>query len=183
MDQEVMMDTGQDLASNIAKRVADGKSILCACEGKIFDALVIDGKTLRDWGKELTIVIPEEPDDIEGLEVAASRLGNAIQKAEGLLGRVEFQCSATTNFFEEMYATEFARLMEEDRHAKRIAADKVRQMVLSKPEIDMALSASQTASAMVDYFKRITKGLEDARRCVEDRRWLINTRARHLRDL
>lgn len=177
------VDIKQNIVEGLSERVAEGKSILCACEGRIFDSLVIDGKTLRIWAQELTVEIPEDVDDIAGLELAASRLGNIIQKAENILGRVEFQSKAALNFFEKEFAAKFSKLMDEDRHAKRIAADKVRQMVLSEPDIDLALSASQTASAMVDYFKRITKGLEEARRCIEDRRWLVSTRARHLRDL
>jgi len=174
--------TPEEIAEKLAARIIKGKQILDATEGKLLNNLKIEGKTLKQWAKELTIKMPKDSDDLQQLEATSTEIATAIQKAEYILAAFELQASVASNFHDEGFARRYVATMEAKKGEGRIAADKLRQMVLVDSTVDSSLAASQAARVVVDYFKRLVKGLEEARKGLENRTRLIGLRVRFLQD-
>jgi hypothetical protein len=173
--------TSDDIAEKLAARVIKGRQILQKSESLIINSLTIDKKNLKEWAEELTIEIPEGKDDIKALEKASTDVAIAIQKAEYILAVFELQASTASNFHEEGFARRYVSEMEHNGE-KRIAAEKIRQMVLVDGMVDSSLAASQSAKVIAEYFKRLVKGLEEVRKGLENRTRLLGLRMRFLQD-
>lgn len=173
------MERDKELAAKLASRVIHGKTILDACEGYLLDDLIVEGKTLRQWGRELKIEIPDGKDGPEALEEVSTKVGTAIQTAESILAIYEMKVSAAASFHDEEYAQIYVR---ELGGKKKMAAEKIRQITLLDETVDASLAATQAAKAIVEYFKRLVKGLEEVRRGVENRTRLLGLRLRFLSD-
>lgn len=172
--------TPNEIAEKLAARVIKGREILKRSESIILGSLKVDGKDLKEWADELTINIPKG-DDIRALEKASTDVAIAIQKAEYLLAIFELQSSTASNFHEEGFARQYVTEMEQNGE-KRIAAEKIRQMVLVDTTVDSSLAASQSAKVIAEYFKRLVKGLEEVRKGLENRTRLMGLRMRFLGD-
>ncbi len=172
--------TADDIAERLAARVVRGRKILAHSEKLIIESLIIDGKNLKEWAQELTIEIPQG-DDILCLERASTDVGNAIQKAEYVLAVFELQASTASNFHDEGFARKYVTEMETNGE-KKIAAEKIKQMVLVDSTVDASLAASQSAKVIAEYFKRLVKGLEEVRKGLENRTRLLGLRMRFLAD-
>lgn len=178
--EEKEADQDNDIAERLAARVLKGRSILEKSEKLIIDSLVIDGKNLKQWAHELKINIPEG-DDIQALERASTDVATAIQKAEYVLAVFELQASTASNFHDEGFARKYVTEMETNGE-KKIAAEKIKQMVLVDSTVDSSLAASQAAKVVAEYFKRLVKGLEEVRKGLENRTRLLGLRMRFLQD-
>lgn len=176
--------TEQQIANQMAARIKKGKQILDASEKQIIEAIKVDGKTLKQWSSHLLVKLPEEDTDIKQLEVVQSKIGNSIQRAESVLARFEMQSNVASSFHDEGFARRYVEEMEApiEGPKKRIAAEKIRQKVLVDTTVDSSLAATQAAKVIVEYFKRIVKGLEEARKSMENRIRLIGLRMRFLND-
>lgn len=172
--------TSDDIAEKLAARVIKGKKILDRSEKLIVDSLIIDGKNLKQWATELTIELPKN-DDIQALERASTDVATAIQKAEYVLAVFELQASTASNFHEEGFARKYVTEME-TKGEKRIAAEKIKQLVLVDNTVDLSLAASQSAKVVAEYFKRLVKGLEEVRKGLENRTRLLGLRMRFLQN-
>jgi len=175
-------DVTEQIAEQLAQRILRGRKILDACEARIFDGLRIAGKTLPEWGRELRVSIPSDPetDEITALSQAAGQIAEKIQKAEYMLAMLEVQSAAASNLHDRGFAQRYVAEME--AAGERVAAEKIKQKVLVDTEVDSSLAAAQAASLAVEYFKRLVKGLEEARRGVETRARLLGIRTRLLSD-
>lgn len=165
---EEQRDVSEVVATQLLGRIRRGRDVLRACEKGLTESLKVDGKTLKEWAKELTVELPEDPDDISGLEQAQNRISNAFQKAEYLTAIFELQSTAISHCHESGYAQRYVSEMESHK-GEKIAAEKLRQMVLNNNEIDASLSAAQAAGLICEFFKKIVKGLEEARKGIENR--------------
>lgn len=172
--------TTDDIAEKLAARVIKGRKILQKSEKLIIESLVIDGKNLKQWAQELTIEIPRG-DDVQALERASTDVAVAIQKAEYVLAVFELQASTASNFHDEGFARKYVTEMEINGE-KKIAAEKIKQMVLVDSAVDSSLAASQSAKVVAEYFKRLVKGLEEVRKGLENRTRLLGLRMRFLQD-
>lgn len=172
--------SSDDVAEKLAARVVKGRQILQKSEKLIIDSLIIDGKNLKQWAKELTVEIPKG-DDIQALEQASTDVAVAIQKAEYVLAVFELQAATASNFHEEGFARRYVSEMEVNGE-KKIAAEKIKQMVLVDSTVDSSLAASQAAKVVAEYFKRLVKGLEEVRKGLENRTRLLGLRMRFLQD-
>ncbi len=179
--ETVASPTPDDIAEKLAGRILKGKEILKKTEVLITDNLKVRGKTLREWGDELTIVLPSDDDDIRGLEKASTDVASAIQKAESILAMYELHGSIAANFHEEGFARRYVLEMEQNGE-KKIAAEKIKQMVLVDETVDASLAASQSAKVVAEYFKKLVKGLEEVRKGLENRTRLIGLRMKFLQD-
>lgn len=168
------------VATAIAARIVRGRQLLNACEDRVLDALRIDGKTLRQWGTELTVEIPSDNTDLRGLERASTELANATMKAERILALFEVHSTTSGNYHKEGFARRYVQ--ELNAQTGRIAAEKINQIVTMDESVDAALAASQAAKLVVDYFKRIVAGHAEARKGLENRTHLIGLRLKYLHD-
>jgi hypothetical protein len=172
--------TTDDIAEKLAARVIKGRQILQKSEKLIIDSLLIDGKNLKQWAKELPIERPHT-DDLPALEQASTDVAMAIQKAEYVLAVFELQASTASNFHDEGFAQQYVIEMEGNGE-KKIAAEKIRQIVLVNSMVDSSLAASQSAKVIAEYFKRLVKGLEEVRKGLENRTRLLGLRMKFLQD-
>ena len=172
--------TEDEIAEKLAARVTRGRQILQKSEKLILDSLVIDNKNLKEWAQELTIEIPKG-DNIQALEKASTDVASAIQKAEYILAVFELQASTASNFHEEGFARQYVTEMEANGE-KKIAAEKIKQLVLVDTMVDSSLAASQSAKVVAEYFKRLVKGLEEVRKGLENRTRLLGLRMKFLQD-
>ncbi len=180
LSKQATKPTDSDIAERLAARVIRGQKILQKSEKLILDSLVIDNKNLKEWAKELTIEIPQG-DNIQALEQASTDVGMAIQKAEYILAVFELQASTASNYHEEGFARKYVTQMEVNGE-KKIAAEKIKQLVLVDSTVDSSLAASQSAKVVAEYFKRLVKGLEEVRKGLENRTRLMALRMKFLQD-
>jgi len=169
----------EEIADRLAARIVKGKKILDTCEDKILKSLRVDGKSLTEWGEELRVRLPRS-DDLRELEKASSDIANAIQKAEFVLAVFELKGSLAENYHDESFARRYVSEMETRKGEGKIAAEKLKQLVLVDTTVDSSLAASQTAAVVADYFKRLVKGLEEARKGLENKTRLMNLRMKFL---
>jgi hypothetical protein len=172
--------TEEDIADALAARITKGKRILDLCEGRVLDALRVEGKTLREWGHELSVEIPAN-DDIRAMEVASTQVSVAIQQAERILALFELQAATSGNAHKEHFARRYVEEMSR-RGGRKIAADKLQQLVTVDRTVDDTLAASQAARLVTDYFKRLVSGLVEARKGLENRGKFAGLRMKFLND-
>lgn len=172
--------TEEEIADALASRIVKGKKILELCEGRVLDALVVEGKTLKEWGHELSVDIPDE-DNIREMEVATTRISVAIQQAERILALFELQSATSANAHKEHFARRYVEEMSR-RGGRKIAADKLQQLVTVDKTVDDTLAASQAAKLVTDYFKRLVNGLVEARKGLENRGKFAGLRMKFLGD-
>jgi len=173
------------ISSKLVNRVTRGKKVLQASEEAILKSLIINGKNLKEWGAELRVTVPHgdggDVNEIKALEIASTDVAEAIQKAEYLLAIFELQASTASNFHEEGFALRYVQEME-DSSGKKIAAEKIKQLVLVDSSVDLSLAATQAANILSDFFKRIVKGLEETRKGLENRIRLLGIRINLLKN-
>ncbi len=171
--------TNEEISAGLAARALKGRDLLAACEDQILSNLKVGGKSLRDWGRELRVSIPKESTDIDALARASADVARAIQQAEYILGLFEVQAHLANNYHDQEFAR---RYVEEMKGNKKIAAEKLKQSVLVDTTVDSTLAASQAARVIVDFFKKIVKGLEETRKGLENNTRLLGLRMRFLHD-
>lgn len=164
-----------EITSRLIARIQSGKNIVMACEQSLLAALTVEKKTLKEWGEKFRVLLPEDPDDLLGLERAQSQVSNNIQEAEYILAMFEMRARAIRDFHDSDFATKYVMEMELNE-GKKIAAEKIRQKVMVDPSVDSVLSASQAAEIIAEFFKKQVKALEEARKGIENRTKLMTLR-------
>jgi hypothetical protein len=169
----------KSISEMLIDRVSRGKIILEECQEELTKTLLVGGKSLQEWKTELLIKIPEDSDDIRDLDITLNKLAYSFQRTESILATYEMQEAVANNLFEEKYATEYSRVL--DAKTKKVAADKIKQKVLSDCDlVNDILSAAQVASVVTEYFKRILRALDAVQKCVESRIRLLQIKTRRL---
>jgi predicted amidophosphoribosyltransferase len=166
----------EKIAAELAQRISRGWKIRDKCEKEIIKSIKIDGKNLAEWGDELRVKVPDDPDDLEGLERSFNSLATSIQKAEYILGVFELQAKAARNTHEAGFATRFVSELKAKKSQGKMSEGKIRQLVLVDKKVDSSLATAQSAELVVDYFKRVVKGLEIVRKSLENRVYLTQLR-------
>lgn len=167
------MSIEDSLSASIANRVLVGQDTVKNVEKILMEKVVIYGKTLTEWSDLLMINVKinsfEDDDDaiFRTLADYSAKIAKNIQMAEHLLGLFEMQASAANNFKEKEFARRYVEEFK-NNEGKRIAAEKLRYMVIADEDIDKNEMASQSAAVIRDFFKRKVKGLEEARKSIEN---------------
>jgi hypothetical protein len=165
-----------NISDKLSSRIIKGKEILEKCQTEIFENIIVGEFTLPEWGQKLRVNIPNN-NDIKDLEMVINKIANSIQMAEYILAMYEFQATITSNFHEEEFAIEYVQQMSA-KGKKKLAAEKIKQLALTNKLVDSSLSAAQAAKAITTYFKRIVSGLEESRKCIDNRVKLISLKVR-----
>jgi hypothetical protein len=175
---EVIITDAEAIAEKLMGRMKKGREVLLACDKGLMDSLKVNGKSLRDWGKELRVTLPEDPDDIKGLERAQNEISNKYQIAEYICAIFEMQSNAVLHCHEAEFAERYVAEMEAHKDGKPLAAEKLRQLVLVNSGVDATLSATQAAGLIAEFFKKLSKSLEEARKGIENRGRFLALRAK-----
>ncbi len=167
------MTTKDELSESIANRVLIGQSIVKNVEKILVDKVVIYGKTLKEWSDILMVHVKVDSFSLDDDEIFrtladySAKIAKNIQMAEHLLGLFEMQASAANNFKEKEFAKRYVEEFQNNQ-GKKIAAEKLRYLVIADEDIDKNEMASQSAAVIRDFFKRKVKGLEEARKSIEN---------------
>jgi hypothetical protein len=178
--EETKKEIEEDISDRLARRIINGKLILDKCQDKIFKSVIVEGKTLIEWSVALNVRLPvgdNDAEEIEILEHANAKLASSVQKAEEILAIYEFQTNVISDFHDEEFAIQYVNEMTA-KGKKKLAAEKIRQLVLTDKTVDSSLSTSQAARAVTAFFKRIISGLEETRRAIDNRVRLLNLKSR-----
>lgn len=185
MDEELVLEgtdpDAEEVADALATRILNGRKILDICESRILDGLRVDGRSLKQWGEELSIDVPTDNSDVAGLERALSQFSMAIQKAERLLAIFEVQEKISLDSHEQGFSRKYVSEMELHR-GEKMAAEKLRHLVAVDKKVDSILAASQVAGVITAYFKRIVSGLTQAREALNNRVMTLGLRLKYLHD-
>lgn len=169
----------KSIKKRLVERVKTGVEILEECEEDILKTLQIRGRTLKEWGKELKVPIPVDTEDRDAIAEALNGVGESIQRAQYILGLYEAYAKVSHNLHEEVYSERFVEELEKNPRV-RVAAEKVRQKAMLDKEVDGSLSLSQSAEVVVGFFKRQVRALEETRKCLESRVWLLGQQTKIL---
>lgn len=161
-----------ELANDISQRVLSGRKTIETLEETLLDKVIVHEKTLRQWTNALFVKIEinsfdDDDTNMKKLANYAAEVGKNIQIAEHLLGIFEMQASAANNFKDKQFATRYVEELN-NTEGRKIAAEKIRYLVLANSDIDNNEMASQSAAVIRDFFKRVVKGLEEARKSIEN---------------
>lgn len=165
------------IADKLMSRMRKGREVLMACDKGLMDSLKVNGKSLREWGQELRVILPDDPDDITGLERAQNEISNKFQIAEYICAIFELQSNAVNHCHEAEFAERYVAEMELHKEGK-FAAEKLRQLVLVNSNVDASLSAAQAAGLIAEFFKKLSRSLEEARKGIENRGRFLMLRAK-----
>lgn len=160
------------IAEGIAGRVLQGQETIKEVEAILLDKVIVEGKSLREWSRSLFVnteidQTQDEDTAMRMLAACSARIGKNIQVAEHLLGLFEMQAAAANNFKDREFARRYVEELN-NTEGRKIAAEKIRYLVIANSDIDKNEMASQSAAVIRDYFKRLVKSLEEARKSVEN---------------
>jgi len=171
-----------EITTRVLSRIGRGGQVLDSCETIVVENVRLKGKSLNFWKEELTVEIPETDDDPDAIGEALGSVAKAIQIAEQLLAAIDLKRTLVENVHEADYTDKYTKALESSVKTKKLSAEKVKQITLADPEVDLSLSAVQLASAITEYFRKIVNGLEKTRKTLESRVMLLGIKMKHLRN-